>query len=213
MFACVNCERTLRKQLATMHEVDHTMMNAGGLSGVHRFFDEAKMEGLYATTFAVGPRGGAIVPVGNAITLECWLPYKDGSGITLPFLPMPLSGREVVHDIGRKKAVARWELEACESGRCRCTARPTGWRLTRPIVRALLGISDHALNDCGRLLPGALPGWALAWDTLTFMAGAYFNPEFVLPKREESRAVRAQRARSRSVGWKHTHPEHARRRR
>jgi hypothetical protein len=197
-----------------MHEVDHLMMTAGGSSGRHHtFFDEAKAQTLYATTFPIGPRGGALIPVGNAVTLECWLPYKEPSGFTLPFVPMPFTGREIVHDIGRKKAVAPWQLEACEVGSCRCTSRPTGWRLTRPVVRALLGVTDHALNDWGRLLPGALPGWGLAWDTLGFMAGAYFNPQFILPKREESRKVRAQRTQSRSAGWKHTHPEHIRRRR
>lgn len=58
VFACINCERTLRKQFTAMHEVDHLMMNAGGVSGVHRFFDQAKARALYASHFPVGERGG-----------------------------------------------------------------------------------------------------------------------------------------------------------
>lgn len=126
-------------------------------------------------------------------------------------LPLPLNG-EIIHDIGRKKEVAPWELEACERGSCRCKGRPTGWRLNRAIMRAILNVTDSFLNDRGRLLPGVLSAWSLEWDTLTFMRDGFFNPNFVLPKREESREARADRTRSRSAGWKHTHPEHARRR-
>lgn len=213
IFACTNCERSLRKQFSEMHEVDHLMMNAGGSSGVHRYFDEAKMQTLYATTFPVGPRGGALIDFGNAVVLECCLPYKEPDGSVLPFMPYPLSG-DIVHDIGRKKEVAPWELDACTTGRCRCISRPTGWRLTRPIVRALLGVTDSWLNDHGRQLPGLIgSSWALTYDTRTFMERLYFA-NFVLPKREESREARAHRARSRSsAGWTHAHLAHARRRR
>jgi hypothetical protein len=70
------------------------------------------------------------------------------------------------------------------------------------------------MHEHGRQLPGLIGGsWALAYDTRTFMEQAYFSADFVLPKREESREARAERARSRSAGWKHAHPEHARRRR
>jgi len=213
-FACTNCERTLRTQLAAMRDEDHLMMSAGGFSGVHPFFDEAKVQALYATSFPIGPRRGAMIDLGNAVVVESWLPYREPSGLVLPFVPMPFTGREIVHDIGRKQTVERWELEACERRQCRCASRPTGWLITRPIVRALLAVTDHALNDWGRVLPGALPVWGLAWDTLTFMRHCYFNPQFVLPKRDESREARAARARSRSsVGWKHPHRERACRRR
>ena len=214
VFACTNCERSLRRQFAEMHEVDHLMMKAGGVSGVHRYFDETKLQALYASTFPIGPRGGALIDFGNAIVLECHLPYKEPSGLILPFVPLPFTGRDIVHDIGRKKEVTRRELENCEHGYCQCTNRPTGWQLTRPIVRAMLNVTDSFLNDRGRCLPGALSGWSLAWDTLTFMKDCYFNPAFVLPKRDEGREARADRARSRSSGgWKHLHPEHAFRRR
>jgi len=76
------------------------------------------------------------------------------------------------------------------------------------------GRHRYALSDWGRLLPGALPGSSLAWDTLGFTTGAYFNPKFLLPKREEGREARAARTRSRSsAGWTRTHPEHTHRRR
>ena len=212
VFACTNCERTLRKQFSAMHEVDHLMMNAGETSGVHRFFDAAKAQALYASRFPIGERGGAMIDFGRAVVVECYLPFKLPSGLELPYVPLPLNG-EIVHDIGRKKDIALWELEACKSGYCRCKSRPTGWRLTRPIVRALLNVTDSFINDHGRLLPGALGAWELEWHTVTFMRDCFFNPNFVLPKREESREARAERARSRSTAWKHTHPEHARRRR
>jgi hypothetical protein len=196
-----------------MRGENHLMMNAGESSGVHRFFDEKKAQALYATHFPTGERGGAIIDFGNAIALECYMPYEEPNGLVLPFMPMPLRGA-IVHDIGRRKQVAPRELEACERGRCRCKSRPTGWRLTRPIVRALLSVTDSWLNDHGRQLAGLIGGsWALAYDTRMFMQEVYFA-DFLLPTREESREARACRTRSRaSVGWTRTLPTHARRRR
>ena len=213
VFVCANCERPLRKQLAEMHEVDHLMMTAGVSSGGHRSFDESKLQALYTTTFPTGRRGGALIEFGNAIVLECFLPYKE-PGLVLPFVPYPFDGRDVVHDIGRKREVTVSELDACALGRCRCDSRPTGWRLTRPIVRALLDVTDSWLNDHGRLLPGLIgSSWALAYDTRTFMEQVYFA-NFLLPKRDESRELRAERTRSRaSAAWSHRHPEHDQRRR
>ena len=52
--------------------------------------------------------------------------------------------------IGRKRAVTRREKSVCEKDVCRCDRRPTGWRFTRPIVRALLGVTDSGINDHGR---------------------------------------------------------------
>ena len=139
--------------------------------------------------------------------MECYLPYKEPDGFTLPFMPLPLDG-SIIHDIARKKEVAPWELEACERGHCRCNSRPTGWRLVRPIVRAMLSVTDSWLNDHGRQLPGLVgSSWALAYDTRTFMERVYFA-NFVLPKREESREARAHRARSR-LGRMDTHPSFA----
>lgn len=214
VFACVNCERSLRRQLHTMHEVDQLVMHGGGTSVVHPFFDAMTARRLYETRFPTGPRGGALISFGNAITLECFLPYEEPDGTVWPLMPMPLTGREIIHDIGRKKAVMPWELDACLRGACRCSARPRGWLLTRPIVRALLGgITDSWLNDHGRQLPGHIGTlWGLAYTTLVFMQQCYFNPAFVLPTRAEDREARAHRARLRgATRWKHTHPGHSRR--
>lgn len=123
-----------------MHEVDlqHLIMSAGDFSGAHSFFDDAKARGVFSSGFPIGPReGGAVIDFGNAIQLECFIDFKLPSGVVLPFVPLPLDGA-VVHDIGRKREVALWEIENCLRRRCRCKSRPTGWRLTSPIVRALL---------------------------------------------------------------------------
>jgi len=73
-------------------------------------------------------------------------------------------------------------------------------------------VADFYLNDHGRQLLGG--SWALLYDTVSFMPDCYFNPAFLLPKREESREARAHRARSRSsAGWTHAHPARACRRR
>src|ERR1051326_1746677 len=191
--ACTFCGRLLRTQLAAMSEVDHLILDAGGNLGVHRFFDAAKAQDFYTSRFEVGERGGAMIDFGNAIVLECFVPYlHEETGDTLPFMPLPLTGREIIHDIGRKRAVTRREREACEGGVCHCDSRPTGWRLTRPIVRALLGVTDSWINDHGRQLPGLISGsWELTYHTPTFMAEGYFNPEFVIPSRAASRAARS----------------------
>jgi|GEM_PF-3292530 len=214
VFVCVNCQRTLRKQLATMHEVEHVMMNAGDSSGVHRFFDAAKAQALYASRFPIGPRGGAMIDFGRAVVLECFVPYRDDF-VTLPFLPMSFCGTTLLHNAGCKKDIDPREIERCKIGLCRCDMYPTGWVLPRPVIRALLNVTDFFLNDHGRQLPGLVGGsWALLYDTVSFMRQCYFNAAFLLPTRAESREARAHRTRSRSsVGWTHAHPEHTRRRR
>ncbi len=188
------------------------MMNAGEVSGVRCFFDEGKMQTLYATTYPAGPRGGAMIDLGRAVVLESFAPYRDDAG-TLPFVPMPFDGATLLHDIGRKKELDPREIECCKVGLCRCDTYPTGWVLPRPAIRALLNVTDSYLNDHGRQLPGLVGGsWTLLYDTLTFMRELYFNAAFTVPKREESREARAAYTLSRSE-WKHTRPEHARRRR
>jgi hypothetical protein len=195
-----------------MHELDQLVMTSGVSSGTPSFFEEAIRRGRFARAFPVGARGGALIDFGNAITLECYVPFEQGK-LRLRFLPMPLDGG-VVHDIGRKRRIQPAVIDRCLNGSCRCKRAPTGWRLTRPIVRAMLGVTDSWLNDHGRQLPGLInTSWALAYDTLTFMQEVYFG-DFLLPKRDNGREARADRAQSRSsAGWKHSHPEHARRRR
>lgn len=210
VFVCVNCEQLLRKQLATMSEVDQ-MVNAGESPGVHRIINES----LYETKFATGPRGGALINFGRGIILESFVPYvEEKTGETYPFMPLPLTGRDIIHDIGRKKDISRWELDACERGTCRCDSRPSGWRLNRPIVRAMLGVTDAFLNDHGRQLPGVIGGsWALVFSTPAFMKECYFNAEFIIPTRAASRTARADREIARSLAaCKHAHAAPTRRR-
>lgn len=215
IFVCAGCERTLRKQLA-MRDGDSTGMDAGASRGVHSSYGEATTNLIYASRFPVGERGGALIDFGRAIVLECFAPYvNDTSGETIPFCPMPFHGDRVIHDIGRMKDIHPTHLENCQSGMCRCDSRPSGWLLTRPIIRALLGCTDSYLNDHGRQLPGLIGGsWQLAWDTVTFMTQCYFNSEFVTPTRAASRAARADRSRTRSAaGCGHEHPTPGSRRR
>ena len=137
----------------------------------------------FPTEFDLGPRGGAIIDFGNLIRLECLLFFVDEeTGSVLPWLPMPLDG-QVIHDLSRSGRAA------CEAGTCAC-GRPTGWRLTRPILRALLGKSDAFLNEHGRQLPGKLACWCLCVDTVTFMRDAYFERDFQFPTRQASRVAR-----------------------
>lgn len=63
-------------------------------------------------------------------------------------------------------------------------------RLTRPMLRAMLGVTDAFLNEHGRDLPGVLPTWALTVSTIPFMSECFFNPEFRFPTREASRSAR-----------------------
>jgi len=214
IFACVRCEQTLRKQLRSMHEVDHLMMNAGDSSGVHHFFDETKAKALYATSYPVGPRRGAMIDLGRAVVLECFAPYRDDAG-TLPFVPMPFDGTTLLHDIGRRKDLDPREIERCKAGLCDCDTYPTGWVLPRAAVRALLNVTDSYLNDHGRQLPGLIGGsWALLFDTVSFMGQCYFNTNFVLPTRKASRRARSHRARLRSSpGWTRAQPAKPHRRR
>lgn len=212
MFVCAGCERTLRKQLAEHKDVIGGQSVA--LPANHHGFEMPGKQLDYTTTFPRGRRGGAIIDFGRAVVLEVFLPFVDDTtGEILPFCPMPLVG-DIVHDIGRKKEIDPRELDACQRGACCCDGRPTGWRITPAIARALLGCTESYLYDRGSQWPGRIPGWQLSWDTVTFMREAYFNPEFVLPTREESRAALAARTRARSGGGcTHERSAPARRRR
>jgi hypothetical protein len=155
-------------------------------SAIRKYLEAVRRQTPYVVTFAIGPRGGAMIDFGDLITLECFLPYEDEkSGKILPFVPMPLNG-ERVHD------VLRSDRERCMTGECDCDA-PVGWQLTRPIVRTVLGVGDAVLNEHSAELPGRLPGWRLRVDTLTFMRECYFNPEFAFATREAGREARRER--------------------
>jgi hypothetical protein len=173
-FRCTDCDYLLSKP----PEVAKANIPAGERAG------SEISPAPFPTEWVLGPRGGAIIDFGNMIRLETWLFFADAeTDSVLPWIPMPLDG-QVIHDCGQSRR------ERCEDGTCGCGA-PTGWRLTRPILRALLGKSDAFLNEHGRHLPGKLPCWCLCVDTLTFMRDAYFDPDFRFPTRRESRAARS----------------------
>jgi hypothetical protein len=189
IFRCAACDALISRKAA---EEPQPLNAAAAVSAIQRYLTVLKREVPFGTAFPRGPRGGAMITFGQLMTLECFLPYEDEeSGDLLPFVPMPLIG-ETVHDA---KAPDRDE---CEAGRCACD-RPTGWRLTRPILRALLGVSDAFLNEHGGELPGRLPCWCLCVDTLTFFRECFFNPDFRFPTRKASRAARHERLLER--GW------------
>lgn len=195
-FACIGCERLLSRQFATMSEDDYAAMRVGGAPGAHRFARPDILDGLYASRFPVGPNGGALIDFGRAVVLECLFSYVvPTTKKVLAYVPRPFDGTTIVHDL-RATTVRPEDIAACKAGRCDCDSRPTGWVLTRPILRALLSVSDHWIREFGRLLPGALPRWELAVATPVFME-SFFDPTFRLPTRAISRPIRAARARAR----------------
>lgn len=180
-FECGACGYPLRKvrrdAVVTTSEVTVASAELRG------YLDSVARQSPYAATFEHGPRGGAMIAFGR-VKLECFLPFDNGDEL-LPFVPMPLDG-SVVHDDVRPSE------KECNAGTCGCD-RPTGWRLTRPILRGMLGVSDAFLNEHGRDLPGVLPTWSLNVDTVEFMRECYFNAEFRFPTRASSRAARRER--------------------
>lgn len=200
MYSCRSCDQLLRKQLAAMHEVDHELMaNVGALPDVRDFLAAVAARSPYAMSFPTGEHGGAMLDLGRGVILECLLPYVvQGTRKVLPFMPRPFDGCTIVHDL-RETIVRPEDVAACKARRCDCDSKPTGWVLTRPILRAILNVSDPWLNDNGRLLPGVLPTWNLTVSTPTFME-RFFDPDFSLPTRAVSRSVRAARARARRQG-------------
>jgi hypothetical protein len=190
-FTCIQCGFPLRKVEEPAQPVVSSAVTFK-TEEVKEYVTAFAARSSYTTGFERGPRGGAMIDFGDLIKLECYLPYVDrASGELLPFMPMPLSG-EKVHDLSKS------DRRACEQGLCSCE-RPTGWQLTRPILRAMLGVSDSFLNEHASELPGRLPGWRVTVDTPTFMRECYFEREFQFPTREASR--RARRARRGSKRW------------
>jgi hypothetical protein len=183
-FVCAQCGSALRKVVAEI-ERDATwrMLVARFPSPqMQQYFRALASLRSYALECERGPRGGAMIDFGNLIKIECFVPFFDReTGEFDALMPMPLDG-SVVHDLERSTR------SACETGECRCDC-PTGWRLTRPIIRSVLSVSDAYLNEHSQELPGKLPTWELAVSTPLFMR-ALFDPSFRLPTREVSRAAR-----------------------
>ena len=74
---------------------------------------------------------------------------------------------------------------------CRWDETATGWKLTRPLIRWLLGVSEAFVAEHGRDLPGVQPCWCLCVSTPVFMREVVCNNEFRFPTREAARAARA----------------------
>jgi hypothetical protein len=138
----------------------------------------------YTSAFPRGPRGGAMIDLAPLIRLECFVPFVEPeTGDILSWLPMPLLGDVVIHDLTRSK------FDDCAAGLCRCE-RPVGWRLTRPLIRAITGWSDAAIYEHSGSLPGRIrSSWQIAVDTLEFMRAVVFG-DYQFPTRAEARAER-----------------------
>ena len=188
-YRCVGCDALLRG--SGNHAPEPDMRS---LPDVQAYLRELKAGSMYRTTFPIGKRNGAVLDLGDGNRLEAFLPYVDEeSGDILPYMPMELDGVTIIHDPTRGKAAKPWQIEACRAGRCRCDETATGWKLTRPLIRGLLGVSNAFLAEHGRDLAGVLPCWCLCVSTPVFMREVIFNNEFRFPTREAARAARAAR--------------------
>lgn len=190
-WGCYECGSPLRRKLAPASDVKP---NVWETPDVRQYLDAIRERTPYQLTFPLGPRGGALLDLADGNQLEVFLPYLDEqSGDTLPYMPMPLDGRTIIHDPARGRAPKPWEIEACRAGTCRCDETATGWKLTRPLIRGILGISDSFLAEHGRDLPGVLPCWCLCVATPVFVRQLLFDNTFRFPTREAARVARAAR--------------------
>lgn len=204
-YVCAQCDFPLRKAHFQLASSDRLVVGSeeSYSPALRAYLDSLRARTPYTFTFDEGPRGGAMLDFGNLIRLECYVPYVDAEG-ALPFAPMPLLG-EAVHDVERS------HRSACEAGLCECE-RPVGWKLTKPILRALLGgVSSAFLHEHGHQLPGRLACWCTCVSTLPFLRECLFNPAFKFPTREASRAARASRQAGRRRGCKPPRPSGRRR--
>lgn len=183
-YVCAQCDFPLRKAHLRLASSDRVVAGSAESYSpeLRAYLDALRARTPYEFTFERGPRGGAMLDFGGLVRLECFVPYVDAEGI-LPFAPMALAG-DVVHDIERSE---RW---LCEARLCDCE-RPTGWKLTKPILRALLGgVSSAFLHEHGHQLPGRLACWCTCVSTLPFLRDCLFNPAFKFPTRDASRTAR-----------------------
>lgn len=186
-WGCYECGTPLRRKYAPARHV-----NPWGSPEVQQYLAAIRERREYTQTFPVGARGGALVDLGGGNSLECFAPWEDKrEGLLLPLMPMPLA--TLVHDPGHGKPPEAWMVEACEKGLCSCDSRPTGWKLTRPLIRAMLGVSDSVIAEHAGELPGRLPCWCVCVNTVTFVTEVIFGEHFEFPVREVSRAARAAR--------------------
>jgi hypothetical protein len=206
IFVCGGCGKSLRSQLSA--ERRQLEGNAG--DGVPFRTSPIHLVSPYATTFKVGPRGGALVPLNAVLTIECFVPYEEKTGQAWPLMPMPFLGTEIIHTAGGKPSTAAQEFLACKRHECACDLRPNGWVLPRAVARAILGVSDAFMAEFGRALPGCLPTWELQFSTPEFMKQVVFDPTFAAPTRAKSRAARVAREIGRGRGCKTPRPAHRR---
>jgi hypothetical protein len=188
-WGCYDCGSPLRRKLAPS---DHEP-NVWGSPDVRQYLDAIRSRTPYTLTFPIGRRGGALLSLGDGNRVEVFMPWEDKRNGLLPFMPMELDPLTIIHDPGRGRAPKPWQLEACREGSCQCDDTATGWKLTRPLIRGLLGLSDAFLAEHGRDLAGVLPCWCLCVATPIFMTEVFYNPEFRFPTRKAARAARAAR--------------------
>jgi hypothetical protein len=189
-WGCYACGTPLRRKYAPTAPIT----NVWGTPDVRQYLEAIRDRAAYTPMFPTGDRGGAMLDLGDGNHLEVFLPWQDDrTGDVLPYMPMPLDGCTIIHDPARGRVPKPWEIEACRAGMCACDETATGWKLTRPLIRGLLGVSDSFLADHAGELPGRLPCWCVCVNTVEFVKEALFNPVFKFPTREASRAARAAR--------------------
>jgi hypothetical protein len=185
-FTCSNCDAPFRESTAVRPVILAATGKRIDSPKVAQYLARMRELNPYVTSFPVGPRGGAMVDFGRGVTLECYLPFvSKEDGMVYPFLPLPLNGSPV-HDRERS------DPRVCANGTCRCE-RPEGLFLTRPILRALLGITDSYLNEHSRDLPGRLPPSPLRVNTIAFITTIFGEENFRFPTREIARDERRER--------------------
>lgn len=188
-WGCYECGSPLRRKYAPT-----IITNVWGSPDVRQYLEAIRDRAAYTPTFPTGDRGGALLDLGDGNRIEVFLPWQDEkTGDVLPYLPMPLDGRTIIHDPARNRAPRPSEIAVCRAGTCRCEDTATGWKLTRPLIRGLLGVSEAFLAEHGRDLPGVQPCWCLCVSTPVFMREVIFDNTFRFPTREAARAARAAR--------------------
>lgn len=181
--------------------VETESLNVWGNPDVQQQLRAMLDERQYAVSFPIGRRDGALIDLGDGNRIECFVPWENKrEGVILPYVPMELDRQTIIHDPARARTPTPQQIEACRAGRCDCTETATGWKLTRPLIRGILGVSDPFLAEHGRDLPGVQACWCLCVSTVPFMREVVFNPEFRFPTRKAARAARAAREEARRCG-------------
>lgn len=173
-FRCVECDALLSKAMARDMNQDNASSSVN----------------LYRRSFPRGPRGGGLIDLSPLHVIECFVPYEAEDGDLMPWCPMPLLGKQKIHDS------AKSDPSTCAADMCTCE-RAVGWKLTRPLIRVISGWSDAAIYAHSDSLPGRIRScWCICVDTVQFMREVVFG-DYRFPTRAESREARLLRSRLR----------------